>query len=57
MEEDFHLEASSSAGQVAGVGSGLASFVGLKTTKEEKEKEKGEKDKKATKLKEGKQNF
>ena len=47
VEEDFNLEASSSAGQASGVDSGLASFVGLKTTKEEKEKE--EKDKKASK--------
>ena len=37
----------SSAGQAAGVDSGLASFVGLKTPKEEKEKD--EKDKKASK--------
>ena len=47
VEEDFHLEASSSAGKAAGVDNGLASFVGLKTTKEEKEKD--EKDKKASK--------
>ena len=47
VEEDFHLEASSPAGKAAGVDNGLASFVGLKTTNEEKEKD--EKDKKASK--------